>query len=60
MKIGGAYKFQHQCSEVLLYVGFNFSGNGFWHQFEQEKNQGVVWCEMQDIGLRLIDKVTNE
>ena len=45
MVIGKTYKFK--CSpELLIYIGKNFSGNGYWHQFEKADNRGVVWCEL--------------
>lgn len=56
MVIGNNYKFIGQDDE-LLYVGFNLSGNGYWHQFEKTDNYGVVWSELQGSDLNLIEEV---
>ncbi len=55
MKLHGMYKFRHQ-PEILKYLGHNFSGNGYWHQFEKIGEQGV-WCELLDSDLHLIEEV---
>lgn len=49
------YNFQNQ-PERLKYLGFNYSGNGYWHQFEKVDDPGVVWCEVQSSELVLIEK----
>jgi len=43
--IGGKYNWKGQ-RERLVYIGRNWSGNGFWHQFEKVSEPGVVWCEV--------------
>jgi len=50
---GEEYKFKHQ-QERLIYVGCNWSGNGYWHQFEKLSNRGVVWSELQGVDIELI------
>ena len=55
MKVGNKYNFKHQ-SERLVYIGNNFSGNGYWHQFEKVSDQGVVWCEILGSELHLIEE----
>lgn len=52
MVVGMLYKFRSQ-PEILKYVGKNFSGNGYWHQFEKVGEQGV-WCELLDDDLSMI------
>jgi hypothetical protein len=52
--IGGKYNFKYQ-PEKLIYVGYNWSGNGHWHQFEKENEQGI-WCEIQTADLMLLEK----
>ena len=47
MEIGGHYNWKNQ-DERLIYIGFNFSGNGYWHQFVKVDNPDVVWCEVQE------------
>ncbi len=53
LQIGGKYKFSHDIT-TLNYLGCNWSGNGYWHQFEKEGEQGV-WCELLDTDLHLLD-----
>ncbi len=48
--IGGRYNWKGQ-PERLVYLGRNWSGNGFWHQFEKVDAPGVVWCEVLDADL---------
>ena len=38
--VGENYKFKNQ-PERLKYIGKNWSGNGYWHQFEKVGEQGV-------------------
>lgn len=47
MRVGGKYNWKGQ-PERLAYLGRNWSGNGFWHQFEKVDAPGVVWCEVLD------------
>ena len=51
---GENYNFKNQ-PERLKYIGKNFSGNGYWHQFEKIGEQGV-WCELLDSDLHMIEK----
>lgn len=55
MKVGEKYNFQNQ-SERLVYIGYNWSGNGMWHQFEEVDKPGVVWCELTDDDLGMIER----
>jgi hypothetical protein len=43
--IGGRYNWKGQ-PEHLVYMGYNWSGNGFWHQFALVNDPEVVWCEV--------------
>ena len=56
--VGGKYNFKDQ-PERLVYLGNNFSGNGYWHQFAKVEEPVVVWSEMQDSDLTLLE-VTKE
>ena len=47
LHVGGRYNWRHQ-PERLIYLGRNWSGNGYWHQFEKVGEPGVVWCEVTD------------
>ncbi len=58
MVIGGKYNFKNQL-ERLSYIGKNWSGNGYWHQFEKVGEQGV-WCELLDSDLHMIEETPNK
>ena len=47
MEIGGRYNWRGQ-SERLIYLGRNWSGNGYWQQFALVSEPDVVWCEVTD------------
>lgn len=55
MCIGGLYNWRGQ-PERLKYIGHNWSGNGYWHQFEKVGAPGVVWCEVLDHDLPMIEE----
>lgn len=55
MKIGGKYNWKGQ-PERLVYLGRNWSGNGYWHQFEKVDAPGKVWCEVLDSDLPMIEE----
>jgi len=50
LAVGGRYNWKGQ-PEHLVYIGRNWSGNGYWHQFELVGRPGVVWCEVVDADL---------
>lgn len=47
LEIGGRYNWRGQ-PERLIYLGRNWSGNGYWHQFALVSEPDVVWCEVTD------------
>lgn len=47
LNIGGRYNWRGQ-PERLVYMGRNWSGNGYWHQFEKVDEPGKIWCEVTD------------
>jgi len=47
MKVGGRYNWRFQ-NDRLIYLGRNWSGNGYWHQFALVDKPGKVWCEVTD------------
>ena len=51
---GEQYKFKHT-PQRLTYMGYNWSGNGYWHQFDRVEDPGVVWSELLDSDLCLIE-----
>ena len=46
----------------LTYLGYKFSGNGYWHQFGKKNcvEGDSVWCELLSSDLHLINKVEND
>jgi hypothetical protein len=58
MKIGGIYKFKSGDCPYLIYKGYNWSGNGYWHQFANKYN-GKIWSELQTSDLWMIEEVPN-
>lgn len=56
--IGGPYNWIGQ-PERLVYLGKNWSGNGYWHQFAKVENPSVVWCEILDSDLHMIEGTVN-
>lgn len=55
---GGKYNFTNQ-AERLIYLGYNWSGNGFWHQFSKVEEPEVVWAELKDRDLYMIEETAN-
>ncbi|WP_165953475.1 hypothetical protein [Shewanella decolorationis] len=51
LTIGEIYQFKGG-REKIIYVG----DYGKWHQFELEGKAGVIWCELLDSDLHLIEK----
>lgn len=41
---GEKYNWINQ-KERLIYLGYNFSGNGHWYQFALVESPNDVWCE---------------
>ncbi len=54
-KIGGRYNWKGQ-PERLIYIGYNWSGNGYWHQFTKVEKPGVVWCEVLPADLSMLEE----
>ncbi len=59
MNIGDKYNWINQ-SERLVYLGNNWSGNGYWHQFAKVESPDVVWCEILDSELKLIEATKSD
>ena len=55
MKRGGRYNWKNQ-PERLIYLGRNWSGNGYWHQFKKIGDPRPVWCEVLDSDLRRLEE----
>lgn len=59
LKVGGKYNWINQ-PERLIYLGYNFSGNGYWHQFALVENPTKVWCGVMTIELKFFEVTDNE
>jgi len=57
LKIGGKYNFKH-AAERLVYLGHNWSGNGYWYQFALVSEPNKVWCELLVYDLALLEETT--
>ena len=55
MKFGGQYNWIGQ-PERLIYLGKNWSGNGYWHQFAQVSEPAEVWCEVLDEDMHQLEE----
>lgn len=55
MEIGGRYNWRNQ-PERLVYLGKNWSGNGYWHQFALTSKPTEVWCEVVDADLEFFEE----
>lgn len=55
MKIGGRYNWKGQ-PERLIFLGRNWSGNGYWNQFARVDLQEKVWCEVLDSDLDMFEE----
>lgn len=54
MIIGEKYNWRNQ-PERLVYLGHNFSGNGYWHQFAKVDEPEIVWCEVLTSDLPMLE-----
>lgn len=55
--IGDRYNWRGQ-RERLIYLGRNWSGNGYWNQFAEVSAPDVVWCEVLDADLHMLEATT--
>ena len=58
MEIVKKYNWCNQ-SERLVYIGKNWSGNGYWHQFALVSIPDAVWCECLDSDLNGIEETAH-
>ena len=55
MIVGNKYKWK--CShEILTYLGYNWSSNGFWYQFALVEKPEEVWCEVLESDLHMLEE----
>jgi hypothetical protein len=48
---------RHDPDTRLTYLGRNWSGNGYWHQFALvDDAERKVWCEIRDADLSMIER----
>jgi|LakMenEpi03Aug12_release.lakeMendotaPanAssembly.Ray.scaffolds.fasta_scaffold1123878_2 hypothetical protein len=55
-KRGQEYVWKHNKTPVLIYLGRNWSGNGYWHQFSKVEEPSTVWCEVLDADLHMLEE----
>ena len=55
MKRGGFYNWKNQ-PDRLIYLGRNWIGNGWWHQFKKIGDPREVWCEVLDEDLHMLEE----
>ena len=51
MKLNGRYNWKNQ-AERLIYIG----RKELWHQFEKVDEPGIVWCEVLERDLHMIEE----
>jgi len=56
---GEKYNWKNQ-KERLIYLGKNWSGNGYWHQFALVESPHKVWCEVLDNQLSGFERTVDE
>lgn len=54
LKVGGHYNWRGQ-PERLVYLGLCEPRNGRWHQFSKVDTSTVVWCEVLDADLHMLE-----
>lgn len=54
--VGDRYKHK-QGSIVVIYLGHNWSRDGYWHQFARVEEPNIVWTEFKASGLRGLEHV---
>lgn len=42
--------------ERMVFLGRNWSGNGWWNQFAKIESPSEVWCEVLDSDLHMIEE----
>lgn len=59
MKAGGRYNWKYQ-PDRLIYLGRNWSGNNYWHQFKKIGDPRDVWCEVLDSDLHMLEETKED
>lgn len=55
MVVGARYNWVNQ-RDHLVYLGYNWSGNGYMHQFRKIGDPRRVWCEVWSSDLHMIEE----
>lgn len=58
MKHGDKYNWKNQ-PERLIYVGTEIS-NGLWYQFAKVDKPNVIWCEVREHDLYMLEETKDE
>ena len=59
LNIGDKYNWRGQFDQ-WVYLGNNWSSNGYWHQFALVDTPDVVWCECLNSDLDNIEETNIE
>ncbi len=55
IKIGTKYNWKNQ-PERLVYLGYNWCGDGYWHQFALVERPDVIWCEVLPRDMHMLEE----
>lgn len=61
LEIDAFYRWKHQ-TDILVYLGkiYDRPGCRGWHQFAKQQEPEVVWCEVRDEELHLLEPIEGE
>ena len=59
MNIGGKYNWKNQ-SERLVYLGYNWSSDGYWHQFATIEYPDEIWCEVLEVDINMLEESSDQ
>jgi hypothetical protein len=54
--VGNNYNWKHNGEPPLIYIG----KQGSWHQFVTVEKPDVVWCEVLDSDLHMLEETVSE
>ncbi len=58
-KIGEKWNWKNQ-SERLVYLGLGSGGSAGWHQFALVNNPDVVWCEVLERDMHMLERTIDD
>lgn len=57
LKLGKRYNWKKQ-TDRLIYIGTQIS-NGLWYQFAKIDKPNIVWCEVREDDLHMMEETSN-